>query len=122
MVQKIHDQNQNYLRIFRYGYFGTFILYVIRVASLLVLPQCIFNMLGLVLFNGFREKVRLKAAPLLAPLVCFRVVTRGDYPELVKVFFERITVIRYIYIDILIVLISYNVVCLISNSAITNEY
>ncbi|VDK78299.1 unnamed protein product [Litomosoides sigmodontis] len=68
----------------RYGYFGTFILYVIRVASLLVLPQCIFNMLGLVLFNGFREKVRLKAAPLLAPLVCFRVVTRGDYPELVK--------------------------------------
>ncbi|VDK63878.1 unnamed protein product [Onchocerca ochengi] len=68
----------------RYGYFGTFILYIIRVASLLVLPQCIFNMLGLVLFNGFREKVRLKAAPLLAPLVCFRVVTRGDYPELVK--------------------------------------
>lgn len=48
-------------------------------------------MLGLVLFNGFREKVRLKAAPLLAPLVCFRVVTRGDYPELVKVFhFVRI--------------------------------
>jgi egghead protein (zeste-white 4 protein) len=41
-------------------------------------------MLGLLLFNGFKEKVTLKAAPLLAPLVCFRVVTRGDYPELVR--------------------------------------
>lgn len=27
----------------------------------------------------------LKAAPLLSPLVCFRVVTKGDYPLLVKV-------------------------------------
>ncbi|VDN06612.1 unnamed protein product [Thelazia callipaeda] len=68
----------------RYGYFGTFILYVTRLASLLVLPQCIFNTLGLLFFNGFRDKVKLKTAPLLAPLVCFRVVTRGDYPELVK--------------------------------------
>ncbi|VDN21807.1 unnamed protein product [Gongylonema pulchrum] len=68
----------------RYGYIGTFLLYILRLASLLVLPQCIFNTLGLMLFNGFREKVNLKAAPLLAPLVCFRVVTRGDYPELVK--------------------------------------
>lgn len=42
-------------------------------------------MLGLLLFNGFKEKVQLKAAPLLAPFVCFRVVTRGDYPDLVKV-------------------------------------
>uniref|UniRef100_A0A0M3HMN5 Beta-1,4-mannosyltransferase bre-3 n=2 Tax=Ascaris TaxID=6251 RepID=A0A0M3HMN5_ASCLU len=67
-----------------YGYVGALLLYALRIASLLVLPQCICNMLGLVLFNGFREKVKLKAAPLLAPLVCYRVVTRGDYPELVK--------------------------------------
>lgn len=67
---------------------GALLLYALRIASLLVLPQCICNMLGLVLFNGFREKVKLKAAPLLAPLVCYRVVTRGDYPELVKVRFS----------------------------------
>jgi egghead protein (zeste-white 4 protein) len=42
-------------------------------------------MLGLLLFNGFEDKVKLKASPLLAPFVCFRVVTKGDYPELVKV-------------------------------------
>jgi len=41
-------------------------------------------MLGLLLFNGFKEKVQLNAAPMLAPLVCFRIVTRGDYPDLVK--------------------------------------
>ncbi|VDM45366.1 unnamed protein product [Toxocara canis] len=51
-----------------YGYVGALLLYALRFASLLVLPQCICNMLGLVLFNGFREKVKLKAAPLLAPL------------------------------------------------------
>ncbi len=69
----------------RYGYVGTIFLYFLRFASLLVLPQCVCNMFGLVMYNGFREKVHLKASPLLAPLVCFRVVTKGDYPELVKV-------------------------------------
>ncbi|KAK0417192.1 hypothetical protein QR680_012871 [Steinernema hermaphroditum] len=67
-----------------YGYIGTFLLYLLRITSLLVLPQCICNMLGLLLFNGFQEKVKLKAAPLLAPFVCIRVVTKGDFPELVK--------------------------------------
>ncbi|KAH7731670.1 beta 1,4-mannosyltransferase egh [Aphelenchoides avenae] len=68
----------------RYGLFGCLLLYALRLTSLLVLPQCVCNTLGLLLFNGFKEKVKLKAAPLLAPLVCFRVVTRGDYPDLVK--------------------------------------
>ncbi|PAV60452.1 hypothetical protein WR25_10584 [Diploscapter pachys] len=68
----------------RYGYFWTTFLLVLRLASLLVLPQCLCNLLGLVLFNAFREKVALKAAPLLSPFVCFRVVTKGDFPLLVK--------------------------------------
>lgn len=56
------------------------------------------------MFNAFREKVsfflafsikclkkndfqvQLKAAPLLSPFVCFRVVTKGNFPLLVKVF------------------------------------
>lgn len=29
-------------------------------------------------------KVVLRSSPLLAPLICVRVVTRGDYPQLVK--------------------------------------
>jgi egghead protein (zeste-white 4 protein) len=69
--------------IARYGYFGAAVLYLLRVASLLVLPQCVCNMLGLILFNAFREKVFLKGSPLLAPFICIRVVTKGDYPELV---------------------------------------
>lgn len=72
--------------LFRYGTITALFLYALRMSSLLVLPQCIFNFLGLILFNGFKERVTLKASPLLAPLVCFRVVTKGDYPELVKVF------------------------------------
>lgn len=73
------------IKALRYGTFATLFLYALRLSSLLVLPQCICNMLGLILFNGFKERVTLKATPLLAPLVCFRVVTKGDYPELVKV-------------------------------------
>lgn len=46
--------------------------------------QVIFNLLGLLLYNTFPEKVVLKGSPLLAPFVCIRVVTRGDYPELVR--------------------------------------
>lgn len=65
---------------------GAFLLYALRIASLLALPQTIFNTLGLIFFNGFKEKVKLKASPLLAPFICFRVVTRGDYPALIKVF------------------------------------
>ncbi|KAE9551613.1 hypothetical protein FO519_005187 [Halicephalobus sp. NKZ332] len=71
--------------IAEYGWIGTITLYLLRFASLLVLPQCICNMLGLLLFNSFKEKVQLKAAPLLAPFVCFRVVTKGDYPDLENV-------------------------------------
>ena len=44
----------------------------------------IFNLLGLLLYDTFPEKVTLKGSPLLAPFVCVRIVTRGDYPELVR--------------------------------------
>ncbi|CAD6197435.1 unnamed protein product [Caenorhabditis auriculariae] len=67
-----------------YGYIWTTFLYLLRLTALLVLPQCLCNLFGLVLFNAFREKVHLKAAPLLSPFVCFRVVTKGDFPQLVK--------------------------------------
>uniref|UniRef100_A0A915JDM4 Uncharacterized protein n=1 Tax=Romanomermis culicivorax TaxID=13658 RepID=A0A915JDM4_ROMCU len=67
-----------------YGTFWTLILYALRLTSLLALPQCIFNHIGLTLYDAFRDKVQLRGSPLLAPFVCLRVVTRGDYPDLVK--------------------------------------
>lgn len=73
----------------QYGYIGSFVLYLLRIASLLVLPQCVCNMIGLLLYNGFRDKISLKGSPLLAPFVCIRVVTKGDYPDLVKANVQR---------------------------------
>jgi len=57
---------------------------LIRLLELLLLPVTIINFLGLVVFNAFPDKVSLKRSPLLAPFISFRVVTRGDYPNLVK--------------------------------------
>lgn len=68
----------------RYGTAGTVVLYLLRFVTLLALPQCIANCLGLVLYNAFPERVCLKGSPLLAPFICVRTVTRGDYPELVQ--------------------------------------
>ncbi|MCL4127227.1 UNVERIFIED_CONTAM: hypothetical protein GTU68_043156, partial [Idotea baltica] len=48
------------------------------------LPQALFNFLGLLSFNAFPERAKLKGSPLLAPFVCIRVVTRGDFPDLVR--------------------------------------
>lgn len=73
----------------RYGVICTILLYLLRLMSLLVLPQCICNSLGLILFNSFKDKIRLKSTPLLAPFICFRVVTKGNYPELVKINLEK---------------------------------
>ncbi|CAL2036805.1 CBN-BRE-3 protein [Caenorhabditis brenneri] len=67
-----------------YGLIWTVCLYLLRFTALLVLPQCLCNLCGLMMFNAFREKVQLKAAPLLSPFVCFRVVTKGNFPLLVK--------------------------------------
>lgn len=67
-----------------YGVPVTVILYLLRILTFLALPQVLFNFLGLVLFNAFPDKVILKGSPLLAPFICIRVVTRGDFPDLVK--------------------------------------
>lgn len=68
----------------RYGVTGTIILYLLRLVTFLPLPQVLFNFAGLTLYNAFPDKVTLKGSPLLAPFLCIRVVTRGDYPQLVR--------------------------------------
>lgn len=55
-----------------------------RFLVILALPQCILNFFGLICFNAFPEKVTLKGSSLLTPLICIRIVTRGDYPKLVR--------------------------------------
>lgn len=67
-----------------YGYPTTFVLYLLRLLTFLSLPQVLFNFAGLVFYNAFPEKVTLKGSPLLAPFICIRVVTRGDFPQLVR--------------------------------------
>ncbi|VDO99030.1 unnamed protein product [Soboliphyme baturini] len=56
---------------------------MLRFAGLLVLPQCVFNTLGLTMYNAFVERVPLKNSTLFAPFVCIRVVTKGNYPQLI---------------------------------------
>jgi beta-1,4-mannosyltransferase len=70
--------------IHSYGYIWTIILYTLRALSFLPLPLCVFHLFGLVFYNVFPEKVNLKSSALTAPFICVRVVTRGDYPELVQ--------------------------------------
>ena len=44
----------------------------------------LFNLYGLLRFNAFPPDVRLRGSPLLAPLICVRVVTRGRYKALLR--------------------------------------
>ena len=68
----------------QYGLIGALILYFLRILTFLSFPQVLFNFVGLTIYNAFPDKVVLKGSPLLAPFICIRVVTRGDYPHLVK--------------------------------------
>jgi len=68
----------------KYGYIGTCLLYILRFLAFLPLPQVLLNFFGLTLYNAFPDNVTLKGSPLLAPFICVRIVTRGDYPELVR--------------------------------------
>lgn len=67
-----------------YGPWKYSFLCLVRVVALLAVPQQLFNLVGLFRYNVFPKPVTLKGSPLLAPLICFRVVTRGDFPDLVK--------------------------------------
>jgi len=60
------------------------LLQLLRLLPLLALPQSIFNFLGLTFYSAFPARVTLKGSPLLAPFVCIRVVTRGDFPALIR--------------------------------------
>lgn len=65
------------------------IIYATQFIVLLYLPQVVCNFLGLILFDAFPGKIKVKndnqpINSLNIPHICFRVVTRGLYPELVQ--------------------------------------
>jgi egghead protein (zeste-white 4 protein) len=68
----------------QYGYVWCTLLYLFRMCACLTLPQALFNFFGMTLYNAFVTTVSVKGSPLLAPFVCVRVVTRGDFADLVK--------------------------------------
>ena len=70
--------------IARYGKWPTIIMYVMRILTLIPLPISIANFLGIILYDTHPEKPKLKSATLFGPFICFRVVTRGTMPDLVK--------------------------------------
>ncbi|XP_076636590.1 beta-1,4-mannosyltransferase egh isoform X4 [Colletes latitarsis] len=68
----------------QYGFVGAFTLYFLRTLTFLSFPQVLFNFIGLIIYNAFPDKIVLKGSPLLAPFICIRIVTRGNYPNLIK--------------------------------------
>ncbi|CAG0885832.1 unnamed protein product [Darwinula stevensoni] len=61
----------------------TIFAYFLRFLSLLNLPMCVMSLLGLTMYDAFPGPVRLRADPDSLPFVVVRIVTRGDFPDLV---------------------------------------
>lgn len=59
-----------------------YVLSLITIVS--TFPTLVFGFFGFIFCNQFPDKVKLKRNPLHVPFICFRIVTRGSYPELVK--------------------------------------
>ncbi len=67
-----------------YGLPLTIFIYIIRLLPLLPLPIVICHTCGLLFYNVFPEQIVLETSPFLAPRMLIRIVTRGDYPHLVR--------------------------------------
>lgn len=68
-----------------YGYYFAWFLYLLRIVTLLSLPQFLFNFFGLILYNAFPDDTSdTQEVPLVVPFICIRTVTRGDFPDLIR--------------------------------------
>lgn len=72
-----------------YGKIPTIVLYLLLSLRFLMVPRVIFNLCGLVLYNTFSGKVELKGDPSKTSVISIRIVTRGDFPELVRANVKR---------------------------------
>ena len=83
-IWEVHFERDTVDPIAAYGLVWTIILYTFRFLSFLPLPLCVCHVCGLIAYNVFPEKAAIRGSPLLAPFISIRIVTRGDYPDLVK--------------------------------------
>jgi egghead protein (zeste-white 4 protein) len=72
-----------------YGLPLTIFIYFIRLLSLSSLPIVACNMAGLIFYDIYPARPTLKRSPLLGPKIIIRVVTRGNFPDLVRKNVER---------------------------------
>ena len=80
----VHFERDSIDPVKEYGLLWTIVLYSFRFLIFLPLPLCICHVCGLLIYNVFPEKAPIRGSPLLAPFISIRIVTRGDYPELVR--------------------------------------
>ncbi|KAL3848003.1 hypothetical protein ACJMK2_018888 [Sinanodonta woodiana] len=66
-----------------YDVFTVRVVYFILLTPFVSVPMVLGNFLGLVCFNPFEETKRPKVNAVTLPRICFRVVTRGIYKDLV---------------------------------------
>jgi egghead protein (zeste-white 4 protein) len=83
-IWEVHFERDSVDPIKEYGLAWTCFLYLFRFMSILPLPLVICHAIGLVIYNVFPERPQIRGSPLLAPFLSIRVVTRGDYPDLVR--------------------------------------
>ncbi|KAK3603475.1 hypothetical protein CHS0354_030316 [Potamilus streckersoni] len=67
-----------------YGYTASVLLYILRSIPYLSVPFAVTNILGLVTMNLWPLGPKLQVPKTKIPFLCFRVVTRGLFPDLVK--------------------------------------
>ena len=72
-----------------YGSTFTYILFFMKILTLMGLPITCIGLAGCLFFKLFPDEQNLRGAPLLYPFISIRVVTRGSYPELVRRNVER---------------------------------
>ncbi|KAL4226308.1 Glycosyl transferase group 2 [Mactra antiquata] len=61
-----------------------YILFIIGLIPYLSIPVTILNCLGLICYNPYRKVTSAIQGMQSAPFLCFRTVTRGDYPDYVR--------------------------------------
>ncbi|KAL3889655.1 hypothetical protein ACJMK2_001989 [Sinanodonta woodiana] len=67
-----------------YGYSASVFLYLLRSIPYLSVPFAVTNILGFVTMNLWPTAPKLQVSKTKIPFLCFRIVTRGLFPDLVK--------------------------------------
>lgn len=82
-------ENEN--AVDKYGLVLTCVFYLMKLLTLSVAPISLCNFLGFIMYDLFPSESRicLRRSPLLDPFFTIRIVTRGNYPQLVAANVDR---------------------------------